>query len=125
MIETDRFHDFGIDDVAQYVSRTHRGKLVHVPDQNQGAGRGHGLEQAVHKHDVDHGNLVENHYIGFQRVGFVADKSAAQGREFEQPVNSAGFFACDFGESFRGTSGRRSQCYSDLFIFQYPHQAVD
>ena len=71
---------------------------------------GHGLEQVVGEHRVQHGRLVDDEQIGVQRIRRVALEREAFGRlEFEQAVDGLGLVAGGLGQTFGGAARRRGQ----------------
>ena len=85
----------GLDHVTQHVACTDAGKLIDVADQQQVCAGWYGLEQVIRQQQVQHGCLVEDHDIGFERVFFVALKAEPFTRlELQQPVDRLGLAAC-------------------------------
>ena len=65
---------FRLNDVAKYISRPDAWKLVYIPDKDQPRSDGNGLKQTGKQINVDHGHLVNNNYVRFKRIPFVAFK---------------------------------------------------
>ncbi len=111
VIEPDHRDDGGGDEVAKDVSGSHRGQLVGIADEDQSAARGDGLEEVGGELDVEHGNLVHDHHVGFEGPLAVTVELAGAGVELQQAVDGAGAGSGRLFEALCGPSRRRRQQY--------------
>ena len=61
-------HRAGSDDVGQHLAGPTDGQLIDVADDQQRGMVGHGLQQRLHQQNIDHGRLVDDQQIAFERV---------------------------------------------------------
>src|ERR1700720_4396273 len=102
-------HRAGSDDVGQDLTRADGGELVDVADDQQRGMVGDGPHQRLHQQDVDHGGLVDDQQIAFERVVAVPFEPAAFRVHLEQPVNGFGLEPGGFGHALGGTARRGTQ----------------
>ena len=79
------------------------------PTISSAASSGTALNQSLHQHDVDHGGLVDDQQIAFERIVGVALEAATLGVDFKQAVNGLGLEAGGLGHALGGSAGRRAE----------------
>ena len=104
-----RGHDLRTQQIAQHIACADGGQLIAVPDEDDLRLFGHGFEQVVCQHRIQHRDLVGDEHIAGQGIVLVKLETAGGGVELEQAMDGLRIAPCDFGESFGGASGGRDQ----------------
>ena len=127
LVEADRRHQPGADDLAEDIARADAGQLVGVAYHNNTAavpqGRNEGLEQL----DVHHTHLVEDDDVALEQVLIVVDEAdhAAGVVHFQQAVDGGGFPARQLAQTLGGAACGSTEGYPFGLVLQQLQDGVD
>jgi len=107
--EPHNWYDAAFDQVMEHRARSHRRKLIHVPDQNQPRAVGQSPHQRVHQRHIHHRGFVHDQKTAGERVRLVSAEPPSCGVNFQQAVDRLRFQARCLGEPLRRPSGRSAQ----------------
>ena len=111
--QADGRDDAAADEVGKQVARADARQLVRVADEHKAGLLRQRLEQTVHEQHVDHGHLVHDDGVAFQRLVLIAGEEhlAVFGRDLrlEQAMDGRGVAAGQLGQTLGGAPGRRGQ----------------
>ena len=116
-----------LNDVFQHASRPHARKLVPVAYQNQPCPRDDCAQQGMHERKIHHGHLVNNNYICFQRILFIAPESIDRlifwiSADFQKAVDGLGLISGGLGHPLgRPSRGGRKTDIQPLALKKMYH----
>ena len=103
---------FSENDILENTTRADGRKLIGVPDQNESRSGAHGAQKRFHQIQINHGSLVNDDDVFFQKTALVPAENGTFVRfiiHFQHTVDGFRFSARSLGKALCRASRRRSQ----------------
>ena len=121
---------FGIDQILEHFSRTHRRKLIDISYKNQSCPRDHRRQKRMHQRQIHHGHFINNYHICFQRILLISPESSFPcllriSTDFQKAVNCLRLISGRLCHPFGGASCRRGKTDIHPFTQEIADHGID